>query len=125
MNLYHLLLIGLGGFFGSISRFTLSYGFLKLGWIQFPWATFFVNLLGSLLIGVAFGLLLENEEYPEHYKLFFATGFLGSFTTFSTFSFETFEMVNNHLYLQAALYSVGSIVLGTALAYIGYTFIKA
>jgi CrcB protein len=125
MNLLHLVLIGIGGFFGSISRFSLSYLFVKIGWVNFPWATLLVNLLGSFLIGMAFGLLLENEDYPEHYKLFFATGFLGSFTTFSTFSFETFEMVNNHLYLQAALYSLGSILIGVLLAYGGYSLVKA
>ncbi len=124
MNLQTLLLIGLGGFLGSISRFSLGWGFVKWGLVQFPWATLAVNLFGSFLLGLVFGFFLENEHYPEHYKFFFATGFLGSFTTFSTFSFETMEMFQNQLYLQGILYSVGSILLGVLLAFAGYYWAK-
>ena len=124
MNIQTLLVIGLGGFLGSIGRYSLGYGFVKWGLTQFPWATLAVNLVGSFLLGIVFGFFLQNEHYPEHYKFFFATGFLGSFTTFSTFSFETMEMFHNQLYLQGTLYSLGSIVIGGLLAFAGYSWVK-
>jgi CrcB protein len=89
-----LLFIAVGGAIGAIFRYGLS------GWIQtvtpgsFPWGTLWVNTVGSLLMGIFWGLS-EMVPVSPAVRLFVAIGFLGSFTTFSTFSIETFGLLRD------------------------------
>ncbi|MFC1634339.1 fluoride efflux transporter CrcB [Planctomycetota bacterium] len=89
-----LLFIAAGGAIGALFRYGLS------GWIQtltpgsFPWGTLCVNTVGSLLMGIFWGLF-ELAPVSPAARLFFAIGFLGSFTTFSTFSVETFGLLRD------------------------------
>lgn len=88
----HLLLIGLGGALGSVSRWSLS------SWLSahvntlFPVGTLTVNVLGSFLFGIAAVLFLKWPLVPVGVRLFVLTGFLGAFTTFSTFSYEVWHL---------------------------------
>ena len=102
----NLLLVALGGAVGSVLRYLLS-GINT----SFPWGTFAVNILGSLLIGLLVGLVSKGVLSPEM-KLLMVTGFCGVFTTFSTFVNESFGMMKDGDVLQMALYVGVSVVIG-------------
>ena len=102
----NLLLVALGGAVGSVLRYLLS----SIN-TSFPWGTFAVNILGSLLIGLLVGLVSKGVLSPEM-KLLMVTGFCGGFTTFSTFANESFGMMKVGDVLQMALYVGVSVVIG-------------
>ena len=102
----NLLLVALGGAVGSVLRYLLS-GINT----SFPWGTFAVNILGSLLIGILVGLVSKGVLSPEM-KLLMVTGFCGGFTTFSTFANESFGMMKAGDVLQMALNVGVSVVIG-------------
>ncbi len=102
----NLLLVALGGAVGSVLRYLLS-----CINTSFPWGTFAVNILGSLLIGILVGLVSKGVLSPEM-KLLMVTGFCGGFTTFSTFANESFGMMKAGDVLQMALYVGVSVVIG-------------
>ena len=102
----NLLLVAIGGAIGSVFRYLLS-GINT----SFPWGTFAVNILGSLLIGLLVGLISKGVLSPEM-KLLMVTGFCGGFTTFSTFANESFGMMKAGDVLQMALYVGVSVVIG-------------
>ena len=113
------LLVALGGALGSLLRYLLGawvQGFLGPG---FPWSTFLVNALGSLLIGAVVRFSLEGALSGEA-RLFLAVGVLGGFTTFSSFSYETLALVQDGEALLALAYALGSLLLGFILVYLGY-----
>lgn len=96
----------LGGFFGAISRFLISKGLSSIN-KAFPFPTLIINLTGSFLLG----LVLASDLSQTGYQLI-GIGFLGAFTTFSTFSYETLQLIKKDQFILAILYSVGSIILG-------------
>ncbi len=107
-----LLVIALGGGFGALARYAVG---VLLATGAFPWATFAVNVLGCLLIGVL--MVLINEVWSVHRLLrpFVGVGFLGGFTTFSTYAVEFAELLRPGSVVPAVLYLVGT-VLGALLA---------
>jgi CrcB protein len=111
------LLVGLGGGIGSMFRYG---GNLVLGGRNFPYHTLLINIIGSLLIGIVFGLSIKNEAFSSNWKLFLATGICGGFTTFSAFSMENLLLLQNGKYFLAILYIILSITLGIAAAVIGF-----
>ncbi len=84
----------------------------------FPWGTFVVNVSGSLLLGVLTGLALYHA-FPQTSKVILGTGFLGSYTTFSTFSFETVRLVEEGALGQALRNAFGTLVIGAGAAAVG------
>lgn len=96
------LFVGLGGALGAICRYALSLVYIKS---DFPLMTFLANLIGAILIGIIAGSTLKNKNLSSNLVLFLKTGFCGGFTTFSTFSLETFMLLQNHKYIMAALYA--------------------
>ena len=110
----NLLALGLGAFFGALSRFALSQ-WTKTFWTRdFPLATFAGNVSGSFLLGLVVGLHLDSP-----WMLFLGTGFLGSFTTFSTFKLETLQLVQHENRRTLILYLGMSYVLGIGAAFLG------
>ncbi|MEH7248851.1 fluoride efflux transporter CrcB [Neobacillus niacini] len=113
-----LLLVMLGGFLGAVSRFTLG------EWIQtesgFPLATLSINLFGCFILSWFLTFITLRKSSKPEFTLFIGTGFIGSFTTFSTFSVETVLLFNNGLTVYGVIYIVASIFFGVLLAYIGY-----
>lgn len=114
-------LVGLGGAAGSICRYMVTILFLDIH-KGFPWHTLIVNLFGSLLIGLAAGILGGSDA--ERWRLLAMTGFLGGFTTFSTLSMENLRMVQNGDWQLAAVYSFVSIVAGLILAFAGFSLVS-
>jgi len=109
MNLTLLLIIGMGGFLGAISRFVIAHYVQNASNSLFPIGTLTVNVLGSFIIGFAAMLFAQVVE-PE-YKAFIITGFLGALTTFSTFSLENVTMLQDGNYNHVALNIFLNIVL--------------
>lgn len=107
-----LLLIGLGGFIGSIARYLVSKLNLTWQFYNIPMGTFVVNITGSLLIGFISGLLVHQITSSENLKLFFITGICGGFTTFSAFTFENLQLIQSGHNATAAIYISASVILG-------------
>ncbi len=98
-----LLIIGIGGFLGAIARYGLS-GLVHRWWqIAFPTGTLVVNVLGCLVIGAFLALVEERQLFGERARLFVQIGLLGSFTTFSTFGFETLQLLRTREFVPATL----------------------
>ena len=107
----NLFLVLLGGGFGSIARYLLSYFFTKNNTLSFPWATFIANSIGCLIIGLLFGYIQKNNLQNETLKLLLITGFCGGFTTFSSFALENYNLLQNNHQITAYIYMASSIIL--------------
>jgi fluoride exporter len=88
--------------------------------LAFPVGTLVINVTGSLLLGFIMRFVLDATAVTPVVRALLTTGFCGGYTTFSTFSFETFDLLQEGLYGRAALYSVSSVVLGLAATFGGY-----
>lgn len=103
--LKNILLVGAGGFTGSVLRYLVSH-FVNNN--TFPWATLIVNITGCFVIGLLAVIITQNNDT----RLLLATGLCGGFTTFSAFSFETIKLVQQQQFITAILYITLSIMLG-------------
>ncbi len=110
--------IGLGGFAGAVLRFWISGWANALVHGNYPFGTFFVNILGSFLLGLLAGIF-DNHVFNPHLKLFLTVGLLGAFTTFSTFSNESLALLQSGAIAKALIYIVASVILGVIAAAIG------
>jgi len=106
-----ILLVGTGGFIGASLRYIISSWFSQFSKFTFPLGTFFINILGCMLIGIFVGLKLDNI-FRVSLEKFIAIGLIGGFTTFSTFGLESFELLKAGQYKITVLYMIGSIVIG-------------
>lgn len=107
-----LILVGAGGFFGAISRYLVD------GWVSaasgggFPWGTLVVNVTGSFVLGLLFAASVERGVLPAEIRAPVLVGFIGAYTTFSTFTLETWRLVEAGSYVLAVANIGGSLVLG-------------
>ena len=120
MNFVSFLLVGIGGAIGSMMRYGVS--LLPVNKF-FPFHTFIVNITGSFIIGTLLGLLLKNSITNDNWK-FLASGLCGGFTTFSAFSLEGFELLQQQRYSIFLLYFLLSLILGLTATWFGYTLTK-
>jgi CrcB protein len=118
------LIVGIGGFAGSVSRYLIQSVVVNRFITIFPIGTFSINLIGSLAIGIVFGLSERYEWMNPEWRLFLAVGFMGSFTTFSTFAFDNLQMIKDGNIAQLLWYSGLSLILGVALAWIGFSLAR-
>ena len=118
----HLLLVGLGGFIGSVARFLVSK--LNLSWhfLSIPMGTLTVNVLGSFIIGILVGISVKSDLISTDLRLFLMVGFCGGFTTFSSFSSENLMLMQNGQVVTVLIYTALSILLGFLAVYFGYIF---
>ncbi|WP_140909728.1 fluoride efflux transporter CrcB [Cognatiluteimonas lumbrici] len=121
----NILLVGLGGFFGSIARYKLG-GFILHMTAQdrFPHGTFAVNVLGCLIVGVLAGIAERCNVFGPDTRLFLFTGFLGGFTTFSAFGLEAMYLIRRGDLGTAALYAGGSVVFGITAVWLGLKLVS-
>lgn len=118
-----ILVIGLGSFIGGICRYLLSIAIQNKFISTFPYGTLVVNIIGCFLIGVVYALSDKGNINAE-WRLFLATGILGGFTTFSSFSNETVSLMRNAQFIQAFSYIGLSIIVGLAATFGGIILIK-
>lgn len=104
--------VALGGSLGAVARFLLSNQVYAWFGRDFPWGTLTVNVIGSFLIGFLAMLFIEKLHLSIEMRTFLIVGFLGSFTTFSTFSNETFLLIQSAEYLKAVLNVLVSVIFG-------------
>ena len=111
--------VGIGGCLGSILRFWLgSYIGGKMG-TRFPYGTFVINITGSFLIGLVFALLTARTQWSPNLRYLIAIGFIGGYTTFSTFEYETLRAVQDGQFTIGTLNVVLSIVVGFLMVWTG------
>ncbi len=119
-----LIFIGIGGSIGSILRYLTTVLIEKYFTSLFPLATFLVNIIGCLMIGVTMGILEKNEMMNSNIKWFLVTGFCGGFTTFSAFGFENIRLLQNGNIFLAFVYISASIILGLSSVWLGFSLVK-
>jgi len=120
----NLLIIGLGGFLGSVLRYSSQQFLQRLFDTVFPIGTMTVNILGSFIIGVVYALAERYQWMTPEWRLFLAVGFCGGFTTFSSFSFELQRMLGLHEIMLGGIYLIGSVVLGVTATILGVWIIR-
>ena len=119
-----LLLIGSGGFIGSVARYLVQQLIHEKFETGFPIGTFTVNIIGSFIIGVIYALSEKTGVLSAEWRLFLAVGLCGGFTTFSSFAYESFKMIGLEQFFFVALYMGLSFFLGLLATYLGVLSIK-
>ncbi len=112
-------MIAVGGALGSVARFGAMNYLTPLFNYRFPVGTFVVNVFGSFLIGIAYVILVEKAVLAAEWRLFFMTGILGGFTTFSAFSLEMLQIWQTGHVLLSIAYATASVFIGLLMAYVG------
>lgn len=118
------LLVFIGGGVGSALRYLVG-KFLKIPASGFPWSTFSVNVLGSLIIGILMGVTLKNSALSENQTLLLITGLCGGFTTFSAFAYENQVFLKEGDFTNFFIYTLGSIGVGLAAVFLGLFISKS
>lgn len=114
------LLIGAGGFIGSVARYFVSRLNLYFDFLSVPAGTLIVNVLGSFLIGFLTAIAAKSVLLDANWRMFLMVGICGGFTTFSTFSGENLMLMQNGQFLSVLLYTALTILLGFTAVYLGY-----
>ena len=111
--------VGIGGFLGAIARFWVGgYVSAKLG-ARFPYGTFLINCTGSFLIGFIITLLAEKTHWNPNWRYLIPVGFIGAYTTFSTFEYETFRTLQDGEFTTSLLYVLLSVIVGFVAVWLG------
>ncbi|MDE2446137.1 MAG: fluoride efflux transporter CrcB [Alphaproteobacteria bacterium] len=117
--------VALGGAIGSAARYGVNISAHRLMGYEFPWGTFFVNVVGSFAMGFLAAFL--NAKFAEQHdlRLFLTTGILGGFTTFSAFSLDFFGAVQRGETAMGAVYVVATVLLSLVAVFAGFMVAKA
>ena len=103
--------VALGGALGSMARYALSTWIFQVSSHKFPYATLTVNVLGSFVMGILFVVIVERAALPQEMRSLLMIGFIGAFTTFSTFSLDALGLwQNGHLFM-ALIYTLATVIL--------------
>lgn len=120
-----LFLVAVGGAAGAVMRYLLGAQALRAFGAGWPFGTLISNVLGGLLMGALVAVLaVRGGPDQEKWRLLLGVGVLGGFTTFSAYSLEIMMMIERRAYLQAASYSLGSVVLSVTALFIGLTLVR-
>jgi CrcB protein len=109
-----LLMVGGGGFVGANVRYLLGRWIADRFGSSFPYGTLIINVTGSLLIGFVLTVLAARSGLSPNYRLLVAVGFLGAYTTFSTYTYDSLTMMRGDEWFKSVVYLAGSVVLGMA-----------
>ena len=125
LSVSQLLVIMLGGAFGAAARFVVSTKITEKLGNSFPYGTLTVNMIGSFVMGLLAIILVERFQLDPLYRLGIFVGFLGAFTTFSTFSMETLNLFNEGMPMRALLNMFSSVLLSVLAIWLGVLIGKA
>jgi fluoride exporter len=117
MKMY--LIVAAGGAFGAMARYGTVVAVGRFTGLGFPWGTITVNLVGSLVLGLLIGGLAHGLHLSQEARALVVVGFLGAFTTFSTFSLDTVILIQRGEWTPALGYVLGSVFAGIALFFLG------
>lgn len=120
ISLQHIIIVAIGGALGSVMRYLAS---LLIKENHFPFATLAVNIVGCGMLGLAMGWILRTNE-NQVWRLFLATGICGGFTTFSAFTWENIQLLEQQRYGSFILYTLISVTAGLLAGFAGYWFTK-
>ena len=120
----NILAVFIGGGTGAVLRYLAGVLAVKVLNVNLPVSTFVVNIAGCFILGFLFALFVSKPEVNPALKLALTAGFCGGLTTFSTFSFEMFEMLKNAQYMQFSVYLVSSLTVGLLAVWIGVNSAK-
>ena len=118
MKLGALMLVGLGGFLGAIARFAVGTVVVERWGRAWPWGTFLINVTGCFMIAFFLTLTTERVTIPEGWRYLFPVGFVGAYTTFSTYEFETMQLIQTGAWIRAVSYVVLSTIVGLAAVFL-------
>ena len=119
-----IIIVGFGGFIGSVARFLVSRYFQENVASVFPWSTLIVNIIGSLIIGIIYGISEKGDFLSPEIRLFLTVGICGGFTTFSTLSNDAFLLLRQQEWIRFAFYTSFSFFIGLLAVYAGRIMIK-
>ncbi len=111
--------VAIGGAAGAVMRWLVASGVQKMAGGAFPWGTFAVNALGSFLLGFLFVWLIERSTASELVRLAITVGFLGAFTTFSTYSLESVRLLQEGAFSLAFVNIIGQVMICLLLTWVG------
>lgn len=124
-SVMNILIIGIGGFVGAVSRYSLALWIGQRWGRTFPLGTFLINVSGSFLIGLFMTLMVERFTVNPQWRLLLVVGFLGAYTTFSTFEYETGALLKDGEWTFAMLNIILSVVAGFVALKLGEVIAKA
>ncbi len=117
--LQHALIVAAGGALGSVGRHFVGVVATRMGAVNFPWGTLAVNIIGSLLIGLLVEAVARVLNESAEARMFIVIGFLGGFTTFSSFSLDAMNMIERGDVVPAVAYVIGSVVVALGAVWAG------
>ena len=112
------LMVGIGGFIGANARFIIGTWAAQKWGASFPYGTFIINVTGCFILGL-FATLTMRFPWHDNWRLLIAIGFVGAYTTFSTFEYESLQLVSEGSLMRAGLNIFGSVILGFLAAFLG------
>ena len=121
----NVLVIGIGGFVGAVARYGIAVWIGQRWGRSFPLGTFVINVSGSFLIGLLMTLMAERFTENPQWRLLLVVGFLGTYTTFSTFEYETGALLKDGEWLYAGLNVVLSVIVGFVALKLGEVMAKS
>jgi len=120
-----ILIVGTGGFIGSVMRYLVQV-FVERGMTStFPWGTFIANIAGSFIIGIVFALAEKGNLMSAEWRIFLAVGICGGFTTFSSFAYNNLMLLKENVFGQLLWNVGGSVFFGILAVYFGIILVRA
>lgn len=113
-------MIGLGGILGANARYLVAIWAAQRWGADFPYGTLIINISGAFALGFFMAFLQDRAFIHAAYRWFFATGFCGAYTTFSTFTYESLRLFQDGSYLLGLINLVGSVVIGMLAVFVGF-----